>query len=225
MEEYELVKPLPHPMVVGELALRRGGEEVGGAEVRKVALGLEELHGGADAKVSVVEVDGGDDGEVGVLRRGHTEAAVVGARIGARPRAHQVVRVGEDGAPPRLQRHVRVAEARVRERVRRVHHHVAAIVAAAAVVLQQLAPPDVRGVGRAEAPAGERRRRWCGEEVRREQEEDQEDGQGRVARWRRHRGARIGSGAAEWIGKPEGGERLYDIAARRGAGGGARDWE
>ena len=71
--------------------------------MRKVVLSLEELHGGAAAEVGVAEVDGGNDGEVGVLRRGHTEAAVVGARIGARPRAHQVVRVGEDGAPPRLQ--------------------------------------------------------------------------------------------------------------------------
>jgi hypothetical protein len=63
-----LEKPLPHPVVVGELALWRGGElgeEVGGAEV------------------GVVEVDGGDDGEVRVLRRGHTEAAMVGAGIGA----------------------------------------------------------------------------------------------------------------------------------------------
>ncbi|CAD6256074.1 unnamed protein product [Miscanthus lutarioriparius] len=52
------------------------GEEVGDAEVRKVVLSLEELHGGAAAEVGVVEVDGGNDGEVGVLRRGHTEAAV-----------------------------------------------------------------------------------------------------------------------------------------------------
>ena len=36
-----------------------------------VALGLEELHGGADTEVGVVEVEGGDDGEVGVLQRGH----------------------------------------------------------------------------------------------------------------------------------------------------------
>ena len=59
-----MVKPLPHLVV---------------------ALGLEKLHGGADAEVGVVEVDGGDDGEVGVLRRGSTEAAVVGARVRARP--------------------------------------------------------------------------------------------------------------------------------------------
>jgi hypothetical protein len=45
--------------------------------VRKSPLGLEELHGGA-----ATEVDGRDDDEVGVLRRGRTVATVLGARVG-----------------------------------------------------------------------------------------------------------------------------------------------
>ena len=36
-----------------------------------MVLSLEELHGGEAAEVGVAEVDGGNDGEVGVLRRGH----------------------------------------------------------------------------------------------------------------------------------------------------------
>jgi hypothetical protein len=45
--------------------------------VRKLPLGLEELHGGA-----ATEVDGCDDGEVRVLRRGRAVATVLGARVG-----------------------------------------------------------------------------------------------------------------------------------------------
>jgi hypothetical protein len=61
-------------VVVGELALRHGdelAEEVGGAEVRKLPLGLEELQG-----------RGCDDDEVGVLRQGRAVATVLGARVG-----------------------------------------------------------------------------------------------------------------------------------------------
>jgi hypothetical protein len=214
--EVELVERVELVQRPGHEAAEAVGVEVENGEVSEQAQLLREVSG----EVGVVEVDGGDDGEVGVLRRGRAVDAGVGAHVGARPRARHVVRVGEDGAPPRLQRHVRVAEARVRERVGRVDDHAAAIAGAAAVVLQQLAPPDVGGVGRAEAAASKRRR--CGEEVRREQEEDKEDGEGRVARWRRHRGARIGSGA-EWNGKKHRKGSGYMISRPRGIEGGARE--
>jgi hypothetical protein len=53
------------PLVPGERAAEHLREEAGGAEVREVALGLEELDGGAAAEVGLeVGGDGGRDGDV-----------------------------------------------------------------------------------------------------------------------------------------------------------------
>ncbi|KAK3161158.1 hypothetical protein QOZ80_1BG0073050 [Eleusine coracana subsp. coracana] len=180
--EVELVEQVE----VGEGARDQAAEAVG-VEVQdgQVRAQQAQLVGEVARQVGVVEVDGGHHGEVGVGGGGRAEDAVVGAHVGTPPGARHVVGVREDGALPRLQRDVRVAEPRVRERVRRVHLVTAT---AAIAVLEELPAADVSLVVRAQAAAHERRR---GEELRGEEEREEEEWEEGAVR-RHYCGARIG---------------------------------
>lgn len=63
----------------------------------------------------MVEVDAGDDGEIGVGGGGGAEDAGVGADVGAVPVAGEVEGVGKDGGFPRLEGNVGLPEAGVGE--------------------------------------------------------------------------------------------------------------
>jgi hypothetical protein len=119
------------PLVPGERAAEHLREEAGGAEVREVALGLEELDGGAAAEVGLeVGGDGGRDGDVAGGLHHHAggphhaqHAAEVGVEHGAAHVEGDVRPHVEQGAAELLhrRRHVRAHRQRgVPGRPRRV---------------------------------------------------------------------------------------------------------
>lgn len=115
----------------GERAAEHLGEEAGGGEVRQVALGLEELDGGAAAEVGLeVGGDGGRDGDVAGGLHHHAggphhaqHAAEVGVEHCAADVEGDVRAHVEEGAAELLhrRRHVRAhRQRRVPRRPRRV---------------------------------------------------------------------------------------------------------
>jgi hypothetical protein len=102
--------------------LRQPPREAVGVEVQQRQVGEEaQLLRERGGQVAVVEVEAGDGERVRVVRRRRAEHAVVAAHVGPAPAARHVLGVVRHGPLQRLQRHVRLLQARVvRRRLRRL---------------------------------------------------------------------------------------------------------
>lgn len=65
-----------------------------------------ELHGEVAFKVCSIEVDASNGMSGGVAERGGADDAIVGAHVVTNPIASEVVRVGDDGSLPGMERRV-----------------------------------------------------------------------------------------------------------------------
>jgi hypothetical protein len=116
----------PHEAVVAGVELVEDGQPrhaLGDDAAEAVGVDVEEGEVGEEAElgrevpgdVGAVEVDAGDDGDLGVVEGLGTDDAVVGAHVVADPVGGVALGVGVEGAAPGLERDVGAAEARVGE--------------------------------------------------------------------------------------------------------------
>ncbi|KAJ0960845.1 hypothetical protein J5N97_001294 [Dioscorea zingiberensis] len=167
--EHDVREP-PGEAIVAEIELkqqlqplelvRNNPAEPVGVDVKQSEVGEKaKLFREVPGDVAMVEINAGDDNQRSIRRERRAEDVGVVADVGADPVAGEVLRVGEDGELPRLQRDVRVSQAVVGELERRRHAHGLPAVAELVAVREELAPANARGLGIREAGAGERARR------------------------------------------------------------------
>jgi hypothetical protein len=104
--DIDLVEEVQGPERLGEGAAEAVGVEVEDGEVGQQA----QLLGERPGEVAVVEVHGGHGALAGVVGRRRAVHAEVVAHVGPAPVLRQLLGVVRDGAPQRLQRHVRLLQ-------------------------------------------------------------------------------------------------------------------